>query len=351
MNELEKQLFLHLCAFESDFLDHSLVESASPGVLGYLFYHRMYGVAFGRLKELDLLRNTNREFRNSLKMGYEKNLEKNNSFFDCLKTISILLNGAQQNVAFLKGAVLCQVFPPGYRVCNDIDILTIPSGVSSVSELLYENGFKQGRIINNTFVQASRFEIIHSKMMRGETVPFVKEVGLPGMQFLEIDVNYSFDYKNGNDNSVQRFLERRINLEIIDGVSIPTFEKVDFFIHLCCHLYKEATTLPWVKMGRDMTLYKYVDIYYLLNRMSPSEVDEVYKRANEEQLSDICSFAIIQTANLFGLQSIYANERIENVDLLHRVISPRDGTVYIYRNKSIIERLFLENRMNDLEKV
>ena len=49
------------------------------------------------------------------------------------------------------------------------------------------------------FIPAARREIIESRMTRGETVPYVKEVGLPGMRFLEVDINFSLDYKNSRD--------------------------------------------------------------------------------------------------------------------------------------------------------
>ena len=65
------------------------------------------------------------------------------------------------------------------------------------------------------------------------------------------------------------------------GVKLETLNKYDFFIHLCCHLYKEATTLPWVKMGRDMTFYKFCDIYMLMFAFLPIEIDKLFCRAKE----------------------------------------------------------------------
>ena len=47
------------------------------------------------------------------------------------------------------------------------------------------------------------------------------------------------------------------------GISVNILGDEDFFLHLCAHLYKEATTLPWIEMHRDMTLYKYCDIYII----------------------------------------------------------------------------------------
>ena len=64
-------------------------------------------------------------------------------------------------------------------------------------------------------------------------------------------------------------------------LSIPTLNDEDFFIHLCTHLYKEATTLPWVQMRRDMTLYKFSDIYLLMSQFSDSDVRQLFDQAKE----------------------------------------------------------------------
>ena len=84
MRQKEKELFKSLCSFKEDTFDESLLDAATPTVLGHLFFNRMQGVAYGTLKKYDLLGKVNREFRNSLKDAYNQNLEKNNSFFKCV---------------------------------------------------------------------------------------------------------------------------------------------------------------------------------------------------------------------------------------------------------------------------
>ena len=104
-------------------------------------------------------------------------------------------------------------------------------------------------------------------MTRGETVPYIKKVKFPEMQFLEVDINFSLDYKQGDTALLEEMMKNTV-IEEKDGFCVRTLRRDDFFIHLCAHLYKEATTLPWVEMRRDMTLYKYCDIYMLLNNAS-----------------------------------------------------------------------------------
>lgn len=186
---------------------------------------------------------------------------------------------------------------PDTRISNDIDLLVRPSDVTLIGEALFKAGFRQGDIRNGNFVPASRKNIIESKMLRGETVPYIIEIGLPHMKFLEVDINFSLDYKNGETDILESMLSNSIRVG-----NIMTLDKNDFFLHLCCHLYKEATTLPWVEMNRDMTLYKYADIYMLLDEMTEADIAELFARANDFELEKVCAFAILQTLALFDVK-------------------------------------------------
>lgn len=137
---------------------------------------------------------------------------------------------------------------------------------------------------------------------------------------------------------------------------VSTLKKEDFFIHLCTHLHKEATTLPWVKMNRDMTLYKYCDIYMLLSGMTELEVDRIFNRATQLGASDICSFAILQTANLFLKAEAYAVIKATSAiggknEILHYVISPENHKYYSYIDKNIFNKFFSHDRETLLKEV
>lgn len=355
MTNQERQLFKNLTKFKEKEFDESLLGAATPTVLGQLFFNRMQAIAYGVMKEHDVLGKVNREFRNSLRTAYERNLEKNRSFFWCVQHLSKILSACTCKYAMLKGAVLCRYYPSGYRTSNDIDLLVMPEHVTEIGNVLERAGFQQGNIRSDRFVPASRREIIESKMMRGETVPYIKQMDLPGMKFLEVDINFSLDYKNGDTVILQDLLQR-VHTQDVDGLQVMTLDKDDFFIHLCGHLYKEATTLPWVEMNRDMTLYKYSDIYMLLSDMTDSEQRSLFVRAKQYGMEKICSFAILQTAILFDMAKCIAIEFSESVlqndpHFLHTVISPADKKELVYEEKDVNNRFFSENRSTYLKVV
>ena len=355
MKEKEKQLFKALCKFKDQFVDASLVDFATPSVLGHLFFNRMQGIAYDTLKRNGLLGKVNREFRNSLSAAYDQNVQKNESFLKCVVMLSEILTPCDCKVAMLKGAYLCAHYPNGYRTSNDVDLLVLPKDVTTVGHLLSSSGFKQGNVRNGEFIPATRQEIIESKMMRGETVPYIKEVNLPFMKFFEVDINFSLDYKNGNGDVIEDMLSN-VCIKNEKGVSVPTLNDADFFIHLCAHLYKEATTFPWIEMNRDMTLYKYCDIYMLLSEMTNSQLQRIFARASELGMEKICAYTVLETMGLFDMNNTLAYG-ISHVTLVGdsnfclKVVSPKDKKTLMYQTSDATERFFMESRADDLKEV
>ena len=355
MNKKEKALFKALCKFEDDTFDADLLAYASPEVLGHLFANRMQGVAFGTLKKHHLLGRVNREFRNSLAHAHEQNIQKNESFYQCIAMLNDILSSCDLPVAMLKGAYLCSRYPAGYRTSNDVDLLVSASDVTTVGKLLAKAGFQQGSIRNDEFVPATRQEIISSRMLRGETVPYIKEVGLPFMKFFEVDINFSLDYKNGTDNLVEKLLSKVCRKQTASG-EIPSLCDEDFFLHLCAHLHKEATTLPWIKMGRDMTLYKYCDIYMLLTENSNNQMQQIFQRSLELGLEKVCAYAILETIELFEMDKTWVTQwaikTLADTPNFHlQVTSPAEKKLFQYQTQPVSKRFFMKSRFSDLKEV
>ena len=356
MTQKEKQLFLNLCSFVSPDKEkiNQLIDkgAATPELLGYLFANRMAGVAYGVLEKTELLSSVDREFRNSLKGAWTLNEKLNADFLGCLNYLSTQLNACGVPYALLKGAYLCGKYPVGYRTSNDIDVLINPEDVGKVSTRLKIAGFKQGYLKNGKFVEATRQQIIESKMTRGETVPFIKEIKLPYIKYLEVDLNFSLDYKNSDDDSVRKMLERTQTLTVRNA-KVRTLCPEDFFLHLCAHLYKEATTVPWIRMKRDMTFYKYSDIYMLIREMSDDEQGKLLTVAKNSDLEKELAYCLNSIDEFFdmpdGKLMQYVKERCN--DDLNCVIAPTEKKLYCYTETDVVKRFFTKDRMDILTEV
>ncbi len=356
MNQKEKELFLELCAFRSPNakkIERLLkADAATSEVLGMLFANRMAGVAYHILKEVNLLDLVDREFRNSLRNAALLNEKINEDFLGCIKFLSTELDACSVPYALLKGAYLCHWYPKGCRTSNDIDVLLAPEDVGKVSARLKMAGFKQGHLKNGVFIPATRQEIIESKMTRGENVPFIKETKLPFMKHLEVDLNFSLDYKNSDDKVLKEMLART-QVMTVGSAKIRTLDFSDFLLHLCSHLYKEATTVPWIRMKRDMTFYKFCDIYGLMQDFKNEDFCTLFDRiriTRTEKEFLYCMDGLEKFFNFVCLPLFKDFYMYKDFDITE-VIAPTEKKLYRYTEKDIKKRFFAKDRMSLLKEV
>ena len=351
----EDQLFLDICSFAAP--DRARISdglsscTAYDRLLGRLLWHRMGGAAYGTLRETGLLGAVDREFRSALETAYRAACIKNESFSQALCALGSLFQNMRAPCAALKGAYLTQAYPVGYRTSNDVDFLLRPEDVSEAADLLEADGFRQGSVKNGEFVAASRAEIIYSRMNRGETVPFVKRIGLPFLEFLEVDLNFSLDYKPEDSSRTGALLAERAPLPS----GLETLAPPAFFVHLCTHLYKEATTYAWVEMRRDLSLYKFADLYFLLQAYTDADYLALKRTVRRLGAERECAYAVIGTKRLFGLDgpalNVFVSETFgEWYDCLDEVTDPARGKRYLY-DLDFCARFFRNDRIKLLKEV
>ena len=270
----------------------------------------------------------------------------------CVAYLSEELEKCDVPYALLKGAYLCHWYPSGCRTSNDVDVLVSQEDVTALSMHFRSLGFVQGFVKNDTFIPAVRYQIIESKMMRGETVPFIREMRMPFVKYLEVDLNFSLDYKNGDDDMVKKLLSQTEQVNSGDAL-IRTLCSTDFLLHICAHLYKEATTIPWIRMKRDMTFYKYCDIYALLQALNEEQVKKLLQRATEVNLTKELAYCLMAVYEFWGLSSTPLKDYLFacNHEQLNEVVDPSEKRTYSYTVTSPWGRLFAENRVELLQEV
>jgi len=317
-------------------------------ILGQLLYNRVGGIAYFVLEKAQLIDKQNREFRNTLKTIYQTNIAKGKSFQNSLDFLGGVFTEVDFPYAFLKGSYLSSLYLSGMRTSNDIDILINFKNIPDISKLLLNSGFVQGYIRNNKILPATRAQIITSQMNRGETVPFIKEVNYPHMKFLEIDVNVSLDFKPEKDRSiVEKILENK-NADIkTENGTLNTLSKDDFLIQLCVHLYKEATVYNWVEFGRDQGLYKYLDIYLMLNKFE----DIInFEKINSLGLQKECYYALNGVNKLLDLNVPLENIQISDLSFLNEITDVVNKKVYRY-DIDFIDWIFCAKRNEMLYEI
>ena len=351
MNNNEKRFILEVCDIVSP--DKRKIEklinrgAATTEVLGELLCNRMGGVAYKVLSDCGLLYSVDREFRNTLKNIFSYYEQYNQSYEKALSSVSYILTPYIGKYVMLRGAYLSPLFPRGCRTSNNLDILVAPENLSEIGAALINGGFRQGKVREGEFVPVHHTEIINSGM-RGETVHYIKEVNLPHLKYLVADLSFSFGYKGGDSvkdiiNSSSSYVKGEL------CIPIPCVN--DFLIHLCANLYKEASEYPFIRLKRDMMLYKYCDIQFLLNRSGMPDAAGFVRRAEALGLADACYYTLNSVYELFSDKVCKAMKDMlapyADRSVMVKVFSPEEKKLYIY-DESIKKRFFTWDRCRKL---
>lgn len=324
-------------------------------LLGQICFNRITGIAYQNfLHNADKL-SLPRAAMKILDVLYQKDLQKSQIYHKHLKYLCNVLENVDFKYALLKGAFLNTViYEAGMRTSNDIDILISEKDITKCQYLLKENGFVQGDYITNKgIVEATRKEIIMSKMNYGETVPFVKLVeGEP----LVIDLNFSIDFKPELDNSIVKNLLLYTQEITYQDCKFFMLSAEDFMIHLCCHLYKEATTYDWVRRRNDLMLYKFSDLNVMIHKTFDSILTKkLADRIHKLGLQKECYYALYNTGEIYhrvkentAYQSLLEHIKPQNLDFMQQIFDPVENKTYKY-SQNFVEWFELPDRLSVLK--
>lgn len=325
-------------------------------LLGKLGIHRIAAYAYWILNKRNLLKYFNREFTNVLKTIYMSSCEQSKIFRQNLAYLAELFQNAKFPYAVLKGAQLINLYPEGTRTSNDIDILVNREDVPDVTHLLKNQGFQQGILKGDDFFPASRRDIVNALLNRGETIPFVKRLDYGYKPYMELDINISVNESSiQTKNTVKQMLEHTLQIIHTEQGDLYTLDIVDFLLHLCAHLYKEASVFQWVKMGRDLSLYKFLDVRLFWDAYMTQEYFSVLvNRVTQYGLQDAFNYTFFYLSNLWGFDDEQLNEYLRKMD---SHISDVMNTVYDLETKvkysyidNLNDRIFNDSHRNNLIK-
>lgn len=318
-------------------------------LIGKAILNRVVNIVYKNLKKRhDLL-----DFDTVFKLLYNENIEKAELCKNNIAKLCELMQSADFSFALLKGAYLItQVYETGDRTSNDVDILINEKDVGKCRKILNDNGFIQGWVENGKVIEASRNDIVMAKMNFGETIPFIKKTE---NGFINIDVNFSLGYKPMEDDSIITEMLQRTVTYPYKATKLITLEDKDFIIHLCLHLYKEATTSEWVFRRKDLNLYKFNDIYILLTKKGSTEMyKKLAERITHYGVEKECYFALFHTRVIYtkleemeGYNEMLDIIRPSNLDYIRQIVNPLEKVVYEY-NMNFLDWLACEDRKQAL---
>ncbi len=281
-------------------------------VLGFLELNRLAGRFYRVAIEQELV--IPAQVLKQVKRTAEFQAERNRQFGIWLQEISSALEPISVPYAILKGNALVHadfnarggnnyvrsLYDMSERTSNDIDLLVLPKDVGKIEKALTGCGFTQGYFndSSNTVRPTSRREVMERRMNRGETVPFQRLLDSMQLRHVEIDINFSLDYlPSGMRTVIDSMMSRTECYAARDGKYLRSLEKVDFLVHLILHQYKEMREYSMVMRGKDLDMYKLMDIYLMLPMVNHSEL---YYRVKEYGIEEQTAVVLKAMCDIFG---------------------------------------------------
>ena len=335
---------------EKVYFDNCLGEN----LFGKVVLHRVENIVYKKLlcdKKVNL-----GIYKKYFETLYRQAINEVDRYEENLLQVCKTMEEAKFRFAFLKGAFLItNVYEKGLRYSNDIDILISEKDIDECQSILLKNGFVQGYVEHGVLHRASRREIVLSRMNYGETIPFCK---VEGERTVYVDLNFSLDYKPALDSKIiGHMLENTREISWRNSI-IKTLNMADFVIHLCMHLYKEATTMDWVIRRKDLNLYKFNDLNIIFHECVSDEMyEQITELITNYGVQKECYYALFYAAKIY--KSLMKQEKYvdllceikpEDTGYLCQVVDPENKKVYMHR-MSFEEWFACEERVKYLYEV
>lgn len=193
-----------------------------------------------------------------------------------------------------KGAVLGQeVFGDvGVRRSYDIDLMVEPEEVAAVEEVMAALGYGQGNLSGNRRSVRPRTrsqEVFWS--MRVPKRQFHRPASERFVNFYIIDLALNqFFPGSGYDLPAAGLAQRSRPIRLF-GAQARAFTHEEMMIDLTTHLFKEATSFYYVRLGKDLALSKFLDVATYA-RTQPVDWAAMHERASAYRVTDPVYFAL-----------------------------------------------------------
>ncbi|SEU14381.1 Uncharacterised nucleotidyltransferase [Pseudomonas sp. NFR09] len=293
-------------------------------LLGLLIRHKVAGVAFSRLVELQMCDCVPYRFFVTLKSIHSFWTHRTEYMLGEAVRVIDALNSHGVLAVPLKGTVLAEVVYRDYgcRFLNDIDVLVRSVDRKAVLNILHSEGFLEGNY--------SRDKHLVEPLSRSDQVLWgLKMFNMPPLIYmsdnlyepsLHVDVAFGVSYK-ASESAVDLMLSRSYDYGVFKSL-----HPEDFFLHICSHLHKEATNEAWGAVGQSENLIKYIDA---LNFYCAFDESLQGGRLTERALE--LGLVVPLSHTVYALELLYGNSIVSSVreSLVERKLSVEfDANIY-----------------------
>ena len=254
----------------------------------------------------------------------------------------------QEEVLFLplKGIYM---IPNIYKSCDirtmgDIDCLVDRKDVTKVQKVMAELGYVQGEIdlAKKEIKPFERFKEIVWNTQMTNMPPFYKLSDESSLGYVKVDFSVCLDFDRNYDLTQKLLKDANINSEL---------RTVVLFLHVCAHLYKEATNDTYIKLNKDVNLVKFCDVReFLLSHEKENFLDCVVKYANANGLGDALYYSLYYLIQIYGDDYSNTLKRINmsDVDIISYYKKSGSNELIEWK-KNIMQRLFSDSNEDEMD--
>ncbi|WP_018884772.1 nucleotidyltransferase family protein [Paenibacillus massiliensis] len=313
--------------------------------LNYLTKNKVVGLAYANLKKLGVLQHVPLQINQLMKYYYIGNQTRNKLYQEELQKILLAFHAKKVPCFPLKGALLLSelYLESGTRSINDIDLLIQLKDSKEITDIMTSLGYLQGNYDYSTgqLQEHSREKNVSWKMNMNTLPTFVKLSDSKEVEFFMVDFSFSLN------------LDKHI--EPVDEMIMQAQEgkllAEHFLVHLCCHLYKEATGAIWIYTDCDMNTIKFCDVReYILIQMDTTTLIRAVEFANYFGLQHPLYFTFYYLQMLYndGYEEALMNKLdIKESEFVHSPSSVHSTEHYRWK-KSFWKRLFAFSNKEEL---
>lgn len=223
-----------------------------------------------------------------------------NTRFRAAEGVFHYLNANKIPYAVVKGAVLSKRIYGNEtaRFTGDVDIILPRKYTDDIKACFLQNGFQQGRIVDDKIVPYTRRELIFQSTQSHQLAPFVTVTGNKICPFVNYDINVELFWgESGQHTDMEAFLTDTVPM-VIGGIEVCTLPPEKEFVAMCLHHYKDWNSI-YLLAERGVPLSHFFDVYGYLFVQKP----------DAQKLRDICDwlsatkyvyFCIKYASELFG---------------------------------------------------
>ena len=290
-------------------------------------------------------------YRRLLNDSMYSNYVMNNERLSELKKIKVQMK--QKGVLFapVKGAYLIDNVYKNrcIRMTNDIDVLIRRRDVSILENIMKENGYILGHydnITGNITVPERKEKMIYKTKMYN-LLPFIKLSDIVPKTAIIFDFSFALDFSL-DITPVDEMLESSISTD--SGIELLPEH---FFIHMCCHHYREASNVAWILLGKDLNLIKFCDVReFILQKMNSESINKAVQFAKKHKLEKAVYFTVYFTREIYndGYETeILQSLNMEDETFLYQ-FGENDSNELQMRKKDFWTSLFSDHNRDEIKE-